>query len=120
MGAVVPFKPACDEEKNTCSSISINSQEEGVSVRFTKIKGKYYICVRDLIIGVCLNDPKKDKKAWIAACKYASNTWLYLSAKLQKDELAEYLGNFHFPGNHILMQLSLVYYNDLIYSILVL
>ena len=106
MDAVVPYKPSCVEEKATSCSIYVNGQaEDGVKVRFTNIKGKYYICVRDLIIATCVNNPKKDKKAWIAACKYASGTWMNISTKLQKGELAEYLEDFKFPGN-LLIQLS--------------
>jgi hypothetical protein len=97
MSAVVCFKPP--EDKATHCSIFISGRVDGVSVRFTKINDKFYISVRDLIIGICVKNPKKDEKSWQAAYKYASNTWLRIIAKPQKYELAQYLKTFQFRGN---------------------
>jgi len=92
MGEVVPFTPG-----SQCA-ISINGCVDGATVRFTNINGKYYISVRDLII-TSVHNPKSDEKTWLAACKFASQTWKRGITKQQKDKLVKYLETFQFPGD---------------------
>ena len=79
--------------------VSFESLFDGVSARYCNIDGKYHMPVRDLIIGLSYEKPIKTKEDWIAAGKYASNTWLYLIKTSRTGDLTEYLKTFHFKGN---------------------
>ena len=71
---------------------------DGVSARYCNIDGRYYVSVRDLIIGICVKNPKNDEVSWNAACIYASNTWIRIMKSEKKEELTEYLKVFQFKG----------------------
>jgi len=81
---------------------SPNSFEEifdGVNARYCNINGKYYMSIRDLIMGMCIENSTMDKETWEKACDRASNIWTKNIDKKKKEELAEYLETFKFEGN---------------------
>ena len=71
---------------------------DGVSARYCNIDGWYYVSVRDLIIGICVKNPKKDEASWVAAYTHASMTWINMCQSSKKKELTEYLKVFQFKG----------------------
>jgi len=79
---------------------------DGFEARYCNIDGKYYISVRDVIIGMCVPDPKKDAESWIAACKYASQAWQKTITPSVKEELADCLKIFQFEGNLLIQTLK--------------
>ena len=80
---------------------------DGFEARYCYIDGKYYISVRDLIIGMCVESPKKDAESWNAACKKASQTWQKTITPSVKEELADCLKTFQFEGNLLIQTLKI-------------
>ena len=72
---------------------------DGFSVRCCYLDGKYYVSVRDLIIGMCVESPKKDAESWNAACQYASKTWSRIKENKKIQNLEDSLKTFQFKGN---------------------
>jgi hypothetical protein len=88
---------------------------DGVGARYCHIDGKYYISVRDLIIGMCVESPKKDGESWNAACKYASQAWQKTITPSDKEELSNHLQTFQFEGN--IHETSFLYIKPVSYNI---
>ena len=80
---------------------------DGFEARYCYIDGKYYISVRDLIIGMCVESPKKDAESWNAACKYASNTWQKITKNSKIEELNDSFRCFQFEGNLLIQTLKI-------------
>ena len=85
--------------ENEAKPSTFDNLFDGFSVRCCYLDGKYYVSVRDLIIGMCVESPKKDAESWNAACKYASQTWQRTITPSQKEEFANSLKTFQFKGN---------------------
>ena len=74
----------------------------GFSARYCYIDGKYYISVRDLIIGMCVENPKETKDVWEKACCYASKTWNRIIECKKIRNIDDFLKTFQFEGKRFL------------------
>ncbi len=83
--------------------VSFEALWDGVSARYCHIKGKYYISARDLVMGICCEDPKKDDDTWTAACKHASKTWINIIRNPENCDLKQYLETFQFKGKNLVL-----------------
>ncbi len=73
---------------------------DGFNAKYCELFGKYHISVRDLIIGMCIENARKDKESWKAAYKEASKKWIRIKEdEWNMYELGPYLQKYQFEGD---------------------
>jgi hypothetical protein len=73
---------------------------DGFNAQYCELFGKYHIRVRDLIIGMCIENPNLiERKSRTTAYKNASQKWIKMKEdKFDMLELQPYLQNYQFEG----------------------